>query len=443
MYEQLENLIRLQGLDREVQRLTQQLAGIAPQIEETRLHLAAAERALEEGKARVEGARKERRAAEKDLEVQIEKRRKFQEQQSKVKTNKEYQALMGELASLKLEETAAEDRILAQMEQQAEAEKLLPGLTAEVGREKLEFQQKERVLRGAEEKLRAGAGRRRGGPGRDRRDPRAGDDPDLPAHPEAAGERRGRGARRVLPGVQHESDGAEFHGGHAQRQDPPLPALPADPLLPQARGAPRGAGRARSPRRDPRPARRPRGACRFAGRRRGALALPRPGARAAARDRPRGRGAAAARGRPSGGGAGARGGAASAAGAGAWPEEVTVHIDGGSRGNPGEAGVGVYFQDRSGAPLQSIARYIGRATNNTAEYQALLVALARAREAGVKHLRVFSDSELLVNQVNGRYRTTVPHLQQYPAGGDPADARDRPRGRGAGSVSRRGGRLAR
>jgi ribonuclease HI len=101
------------------------------------------------------------------------------------------------------------------------------------------------------------------------------------------------------------------------------------------------------------------------------------------------------------------------AGPGTWPEEVTVHIDGGSRGNPGEAGVGVYFQDRAGAPLQSISRYIGRATNNTAEYQALLVALSRAREAGVRHLRVFSDSELLVNQVNGRYRTTVPHLQQY------------------------------
>jgi ribonuclease HI len=102
-----------------------------------------------------------------------------------------------------------------------------------------------------------------------------------------------------------------------------------------------------------------------------------------------------------------------AEGGGAWPSEVTVHIDGGARGNPGEAGVGAYFQDRSGAPLQSIARYIGRATNNTAEYQALLMALARARDAGVKHLRVFSDSELLVNQVNGRYRTTVPHLQQY------------------------------
>jgi ribonuclease HI len=108
-----------------------------------------------------------------------------------------------------------------------------------------------------------------------------------------------------------------------------------------------------------------------------------------------------------------RGAAAPVPEAGDWPAEVSVHIDGGSRGNPGEAGVGVYFQDRSGAHLESIARYIGRATNNTAEYQALLVALARAREAGVKHLRVFSDSELLVNQVNGRYRTTVPHLQQY------------------------------
>jgi ribonuclease HI len=96
-----------------------------------------------------------------------------------------------------------------------------------------------------------------------------------------------------------------------------------------------------------------------------------------------------------------------------WPEEVMVHIDGGARGNPGEAGAGVFFQDSSGAPLERIARYLGRATNNTAEYQALLIALARAREAGVKHLRVFSDSELLVNQVNGRYRTRVGHLQQF------------------------------
>jgi len=105
--------------------------------------------------------------------------------------------------------------------------------------------------------------------------------------------------------------------------------------------------------------------------------------------------------------------AGSSAAPGRWPEEVSAHIDGGARGNPGEAGAGVVFHDRTGAPLERISRYLGRATNNTAEYQALLVALARARDAGVRHLRVFSDSELLVNQVNGRYRTRVPHLQQY------------------------------
>jgi ribonuclease HI len=97
----------------------------------------------------------------------------------------------------------------------------------------------------------------------------------------------------------------------------------------------------------------------------------------------------------------------------ALPTEVRVFIDGAARGNPGEAGAGAIFKDGAGAPLESLTRYLGRATNNTAEYQALLLALARARDAGVRHLRVFSDSELLVNQVNGRYRTKVPHLQQY------------------------------
>ena len=158
MYDQLEKLIRLQELDRETSRLAQRLAEIEPQIEETRFHLAAAERALEEGKARVESSRKERRAAEKDLEVQIDKRRKFQDQQGKVKTNKEYQALMVELEALKVAETEAEDRILALMEAQAESERLLPGLTAEVARERTEFQEKERVLRAAETQLRGEMG---------------------------------------------------------------------------------------------------------------------------------------------------------------------------------------------------------------------------------------------------------------------------------------------
>ena len=154
MYGQLERLIRLQELDSEIGRLGRKLAEIPPQIEETRLHLAAAERAHDAGKTQVEVSRKERRAAEKELEAHIDKRRKFQEQQAKVKTNKEYQALMGELEVLKVEETAVEDRILQLMEGQAESERLLPGLAADVAREKAEFQERERVLRAVEERLR-------------------------------------------------------------------------------------------------------------------------------------------------------------------------------------------------------------------------------------------------------------------------------------------------
>ena len=309
MYEQLENLIRLQELDRETARLTQKLAEIAPQIEETRLHLAAAERALEEGKSRVEGARKDRRAAEKELEEQIEKRRKFQEQQSKVKTNKEYQALMGELEALKVEETAAEDRILALMEGQAEAERLLPGLTAEVGREKAEFQQKEQVLRGEEEKLRGELAAAE--------EPRAAVVATLePAtlqtyqrilklrgsavSPRCATSSASGAARRCRrrtswrPCATSTSTAARTATGSSTTSSP--------------RSRPAGAAprpRSRGPRRDPRPARRPRGARRVAGRRRGARALPRPGARGAARDRPRRRGAAAARERRPAAGAGA------------------------------------------------------------------------------------------------------------------------------------------
>lgn len=96
-----------------------------------------------------------------------------------------------------------------------------------------------------------------------------------------------------------------------------------------------------------------------------------------------------------------------------WPKEITAYIDGAARGNPGEAGAGVLLQTDAGVPLERIARYLGRATNNTAEYQALLIALSRARDAGATRVRVFSDSELLVNQVNGRYKTRMPHLQQF------------------------------
>ncbi len=154
MNEQLEMLVRLQELDQAAQNLRQRIAEIEPQIAASRAHLRAAEEALAEGKAKVEGGRKERRQAEKDLDVQIDKLRKFEEQSSKVKTNKEYQALMGELQALKNEQTAIEDRILALMEAQGALDATVPPLEAEVKREQAAFAEEERKLRGVEDGLR-------------------------------------------------------------------------------------------------------------------------------------------------------------------------------------------------------------------------------------------------------------------------------------------------
>ncbi len=83
-------------------------------------------------------------------------------------------------------------------------------------------------------------------------------------------------------------------------------------------------------------------------------------------------------------------------------------IDGASRGNPGEAGFGVVLEtDR--VP-EEIVGYLGKATNNVAEYAALIAVLKLAADRGVKKLVVYSDSQLLVRQVNGAYRVKAPHL---------------------------------
>jgi ribonuclease HI len=84
--------------------------------------------------------------------------------------------------------------------------------------------------------------------------------------------------------------------------------------------------------------------------------------------------------------------------------DVVVYTDGASRGNPGEAGVGIVLCEPGGRPIEEIAEYLGRATNNVAEYQALLRALARARDLGARRVLVRSDSELMVRQMNGEYR---------------------------------------
>lgn len=94
------------------------------------------------------------------------------------------------------------------------------------------------------------------------------------------------------------------------------------------------------------------------------------------------------------------------------PDHVVVAtIDGAARGNPGPAAFGVVFQDASGAVRAQVSGRLGKATNNVAEYRALLAALAYAREKGWRALTVRTDSELLAHQLQGRYKVKNPQLK--------------------------------
>ena len=92
-------------------------------------------------------------------------------------------------------------------------------------------------------------------------------------------------------------------------------------------------------------------------------------------------------------------------------ELITVEFDGGSRGNPGPAGIGVVLRAADGTPLITLGRFIGRATNNTAEYQALITGLQKAQELGAQKLIIRGDSELIIKQMKGEYRVRHPELK--------------------------------
>lgn len=93
--------------------------------------------------------------------------------------------------------------------------------------------------------------------------------------------------------------------------------------------------------------------------------------------------------------------------AGHW---FTAHCDGGSRGNPGPAGYGAVVEDSDGKVAARLNRYLGIQTNNFAEYQGLLAVLEWAVANGATHLRVISDSELMVKQMKGAYKVKSPGL---------------------------------
>jgi len=89
----------------------------------------------------------------------------------------------------------------------------------------------------------------------------------------------------------------------------------------------------------------------------------------------------------------------------------TANIDGGSRGNPGPASYGVLVRAPDGTTQFRIGKYLGRATNNVAEYYALIGALDYAQSQNISRLAVRSDSELLVRQMQGRYKVKSPDLR--------------------------------
>ena len=89
---------------------------------------------------------------------------------------------------------------------------------------------------------------------------------------------------------------------------------------------------------------------------------------------------------------------------------MIVSCDGASRGNPGPAGIGVQITDKDGAVLAEIAEGLDDTTNNVAEYTAAIEGLRRAHELGGTDVLLRSDSQLLINQLTGRYRVKTAHI---------------------------------
>ena len=90
---------------------------------------------------------------------------------------------------------------------------------------------------------------------------------------------------------------------------------------------------------------------------------------------------------------------------------ISAHCDGGARGNPGPSGYGALIQDEAGLVLAELSEFLGLRTNNYAEYSGLLGCLQWALDNGYKNLRVVSDSELMVKQIQGKYKVNSPDLR--------------------------------
>jgi len=92
---------------------------------------------------------------------------------------------------------------------------------------------------------------------------------------------------------------------------------------------------------------------------------------------------------------------------------MKIYIDAAVKGNPGEAGIGVICKDENENIVFKISKYIGKATNNEAEYIALIEALKEAKKRNFKNFKIYSDSKLIVNQVNDNYKLRNRNLAKY------------------------------
>ncbi len=90
---------------------------------------------------------------------------------------------------------------------------------------------------------------------------------------------------------------------------------------------------------------------------------------------------------------------------------VIIYTDGASKGNPGDAGIGVVISSPDGIVIREIGEYIGKTTNNVAEYTALIRGLKEAAEIGATQIEISTDSELMARQLSGVYRVKSPNLQ--------------------------------
>jgi ribonuclease HI len=93
-------------------------------------------------------------------------------------------------------------------------------------------------------------------------------------------------------------------------------------------------------------------------------------------------------------------------------KKIIIYTDGGARNNPGPAGIGIVIYDETGKILETHKEFIGEATNNVAEYTALITALKRAKKYNPEEIECRLDSELVVKQTRGEYKTKDPKMRE-------------------------------